>query len=394
MYFYINSKGAIHLLKKAIILGSIFFFVACILCSSVGIGYLSCINSKTWDGTILYVGGDGSNNFTTIQEALFYAHHGDTVFVYDESSPYYEHVLIDKSVHLIGENKTTTIIDGENTGDVIVLSADNVSLHGFTIQNSGDAPKADAGIESQSKGCIISGNRIIQNGRYAIGIFLNGSSESLITGNFISENGNEGIFLQRATDCIIQGNEFTQNGHCAIVVSMSSNTTIVQNTIENNYAGISIWPGSLGTEISWNLIKDQEYSGVGLWSGADSNHVHHNYFSNNSLYGCIITRAHHNVIAHNTILGSNEGVYLDMANMTVIQCNNFIENNYSAFFKNSSFNRWKQNYWDGHQGRWPKCIWGVMRIPWNKSIIVRWVNFDWFPSRTPYEIPLLRGEKE
>jgi nitrous oxidase accessory protein len=294
---------------------------------------------------------------------------------------------------LIGENKTTTIIDGQNNGDVVVLSADNVSLHGFTIRNSGDTPKADAGIESQSKGSIISDNHIIQNGRYAIGIFLNGSSQNLITGNFIAENGNEGIFLQGATDCIIQENEFTQNGHCAVVVSMSSHTIIVQNIIENNYAGISLWPGSLNTEIGWNLIKDQEYSGLGLWSGADSNLIHHNNFCNNSLYGCIITRAKHNVLSYNTMLGSNEGIHLDMANMTVIQYNNFIENNFSAFFKNSSFNRWKQNYWEDHQWRWPKCIRGEMRIPWNKSLVIHWVNFDWFPSLNPYEISLLRGEK-
>jgi hypothetical protein len=81
-----------------------------------------------------------------------------------------------------------------------------------------------------------------------------------------------------------------------------------------------------------------------------------------------------------------------MANTTTIKFNNFIDNNMSAFFENSSFNRWKHNYWDDHQGIWPKCIKGLMRIPWNKTIVIHWMNLDWFPAQKPYEIPLLGGE--
>lgn len=354
--------------------------------------HYSSVSSKNWYGTILYVGGNGSNNYTTIQEALSHSNHGDTVFVYDDSSPYYEHVRVEKSIYLIGENKTTTVLDGQHTGDVVLLCADNITLQGFTIQNSGDVPKSDAGIESRSKGNTISGNNVVRNGRYAIGIFLNGSSQTLITDNFISDNGNEGVFLQDATDCVIQENVFTQNGHCAIVVSLSCNNTIVQNTMANNYAGISIWPGSIGNELAWNLLQHQEYSGVGIWSGANNNHIHHNYLSNNSLYGCIITRARGNIFANNTIWGSNEGLHLDMGNTTIIRFNNFVGNNYSAFFKNSSFNRWKQNYWGDHHGRLPKCIKGTLRLPWNKTIVIPWINIDWRPSLQPYNIPLLRGE--
>jgi hypothetical protein len=33
-----------------------------------------------------------------------------------------------------------------------------------------------------------------------------------------------------------------------------------------------------------------------------------------------------------------------------------------------------------------------MRIPWNKTIVINWINLDWFPSVKPYDIPLMRGE--
>ncbi|NHJ39073.1 MAG: hypothetical protein FK731_03500, partial [Asgard group archaeon] len=45
-------------------------------------------------GNTLYVGGGGSNNYSSIQEAIDDAIDGDTVFVYDKSSPYNENISI------------------------------------------------------------------------------------------------------------------------------------------------------------------------------------------------------------------------------------------------------------------------------------------------------------
>ncbi len=97
-------------------------------------------------GNILYVGGDGLGNYSSIQSAIDYARNGDTVFVYDDSSPYIENVVVDKTINLIGEDKNTTIIDGNLSGDVINISANWVNISGFTIQNSGDIPLTNAGL--------------------------------------------------------------------------------------------------------------------------------------------------------------------------------------------------------------------------------------------------------
>ena len=64
------------------------------------------------DGNTLYVGGSGPNNYTKIQDAIDDAEDGDTIFVYDDSSPYLEDFVIYKSVTLMGENRNTTILDG------------------------------------------------------------------------------------------------------------------------------------------------------------------------------------------------------------------------------------------------------------------------------------------
>lgn len=48
---------------------------------------------------------------------------------------YYENVVVNKTVSLIGENKETTIIDGNGTGTVVLLNASNVIFENFTVQD-------------------------------------------------------------------------------------------------------------------------------------------------------------------------------------------------------------------------------------------------------------------
>ncbi|KAA0002007.1 MAG: hypothetical protein FE044_03675, partial [Thermoplasmata archaeon] len=91
-------------------------------------------------GNILYVGGSGPNNYTKIQGAINAASNGDTIFVY--SGTYYENVVIDKSIHLVGEDRNTTIIDGNHAGDVVNITADRVTMEGFTIRNGDGWPYA------------------------------------------------------------------------------------------------------------------------------------------------------------------------------------------------------------------------------------------------------------
>ncbi|HVQ01273.1 MAG TPA: NosD domain-containing protein [Candidatus Thermoplasmatota archaeon] len=344
--------------------------------------------------TVLYVGGDGPNNYSQIQDAVDHAFDGDTVFVFSKSSPYLEHVIVDRSILLIGENRSTTIIDGGGFGDVVLLRADTVTVTGFTVQHGGDLPKVNAGIEARANRSDIHGNIMFQNGRYGVGVLLNHSSEAHVYDNIIVENGNEGVFIGSSTNAIVEHNTMTHNGHCGVVISKSMMSTVVNNTMTDNYAGVSLWPGATHNEIARNVIYDQDYSGIGIWWGADDNFLHDNLLLNNSLYGILITKANRTVITYNTIKRSNEGIRLSMANMSLFQWNNFVENNRSAFFENSSLNRWKQNYWDDHVGVWPECIHGLMRIPWNKVVVVPWLNLDWRPAKQPYTIGKGDGSKD
>ena len=69
-----------------------------------------------------------------------------------------------------------------------------------------------------------------------------------------------------------------------------------------------------------------------------------------------------------------------------VKNNNIISCDIHASFENSSFNRWLNNYWEGHLRFLPKRIDGTFCLPWNNSIYFRWMNFDWRPANEPFDI--------
>lgn len=135
--------------------------------------------------TILYVGGQGPNNYTKIQDAVDNASPDDTIFVYQGT--YYEHVILNKKVSLLGEFRDQTIIDGSNAGNIIKITANGTTVQHFTLQNAGIG--IGISIIHSSNQTIIQ-NSIIHNWE---GIGLSDSSHNVITGNIITHNHFEGI---------------------------------------------------------------------------------------------------------------------------------------------------------------------------------------------------------
>ena len=202
--------------------------------------------SPLCDGKTLYVGGSGPNNYTKIQDAINDSSDGDTVFVYADSSPYYEYIIINKSIILSGEDKNNTILDGGEMGNVINISADNVTISGFKIQNSGHDYFEDAGIFG--KYCNYSNffDNIFNNDVF--GILLIYSNNNNIENNIFKENG-MGFKCDCSYNNSIKNNSFSDHIE-GVLIYLSNNNFIMDNIfIENNW--ISIWIESSHN----NLIK-------------------------------------------------------------------------------------------------------------------------------------------
>lgn len=79
-----------------------------------------------WDGTL-------EHPYQYIQDGVNNANAGDTVYVF--SGFYTEEVTVDKSLSILGENKDTTIVDGENAEQVFHVLASMVNITALTVQN-------------------------------------------------------------------------------------------------------------------------------------------------------------------------------------------------------------------------------------------------------------------
>jgi parallel beta-helix repeat protein len=165
-------------------------------------------------GDTLYVGGSGPGNYSTIQEAIDNASDGDTVFVYDDSSPYNESIDVNKSIKLIGENRETTIIEGH-----IDVLTNWVNISEFTIQR---------GLHIFScNNIIITGNRITDT-FFSMGIWLIATSNIIIRFNTI-HNNRFGLVVVQCINSIIEKNNFIDNRIHAYF------SFIVRNFWDSNY---------------------------------------------------------------------------------------------------------------------------------------------------------------
>jgi parallel beta-helix repeat protein len=296
-------------------------------------------------GNILYVGGSGPNNYTKIQDAINDATNGDTVFVYDDSSPYYENLVISKSIYLIGENWKSTIIDGSEDGNVIIISANRVTITRFTLRNGGWGHYAGVWLENANFNKI-EGNVILDN--HFWGICLNGSSFNRITGNIISMNnlgveaGGLGDFRHTSNCNIFKDNVFSSNEDIGIAFGWSKRNLFYHNILSNSSVGISFWQ---------NI---------------------------------------NNVIYKNVFINNDIGIELYFSRQNIILCNNFLDNQQDVYFlmdRLIQHNIFLRNYWNESSLPLTVIHGGFLGLHRNWTNPIRWIQIDWLSAQEPYDIP-------
>jgi len=349
------------LLRKSLAVGIILLFVGTGIIPSIGqkIEKSSFLSFK-WN--ILYVGGSGPGNYTKIQDAIDNTSNGDTVFVYDESSPYYENLLINRSINLVGENTETTIIDGNQTGDVVTLTADQVTLRGFTVRHSEDT---HAGILLRSDQNTIT-NMSISGNDYAISAFS--SKRNTVSFNEMNYNG-FGIRLTGASaqnnisdntiitwgfdfciyiinasdDNIISRNNLTYYEGTALYVFESQGTIIANNSVKNSKEGILIVRAN-DTQILGNFIQRND-DGLSL-AETTGNTVSRNTFINDGLF---VYDTFDNDVFNNTVNGkpliylegaSNKILEADAGQIILINCHDITIKNQTIHDTNVGIEIW------------------------------------------------------
>jgi len=266
---------------------------------------------------------------------------------------------------------------------------------------------------------IIKGN-IICNNYEGSGIYLLDFSNGIIDNNTICANKNNGITIYKTADGTSKGNIILNNtikSNQVFQIEIHGDTKkISYNTINNNeFLGeVEIW---------WsdnNIISNNNFINGGLdIIHSEGNNVTNNWINNKSLVylegisfkevkdagqvilvncesidiknqnlsnigvGIQLFNSKGCSIINNKITNNELGLRFFGSNWNFISKNNFLNNDKNAIFYDCYINQWRRNYWDKPRFL-PMPIFGYMGY----FIPIPWFNFDWFPVKKPYDIPI------
>lgn len=185
-----------------------------------------------------------SDIFLTIRSAIADENtlNGHHIFV--KNGRYDEHVCIDKTLVLQGEDSKETSIDGGGIGTVVTIMNNSVTLTGFTITQSGNGTQ-EAGVSIQAENDLLTGNVIKENYQ---GVLLSSSAmDAEISHNSITLNRWNGVMLEPGcTEAFVFENAITDNFFAGIGVSQASGNFIFHNNLmlnrHNAYDdGANVW---------------------------------------------------------------------------------------------------------------------------------------------------------
>jgi len=168
---------------------------------------------------------DGSHDhpFQFIQEGIDAVTENGTVYVF--AGIYRGNIVINKTINVNGSGKGNVIIDGSGLEDVVNISADHVTVRGFTIKNC------------------------------TYGIRIYNSSDSIITENTIRDT-DYGIFLGSVFNNFIYNNNFLNNTQNAC--DLGSNIWDAGYLSGGNY-----WDDYTGVDGNGDGFGDTPYSIAG-----------------------------------------------------------------------------------------------------------------------------------
>jgi len=287
---------------------------------------------RTWT-----VDDDGAADFQTIQEAINVANEGDTIFV--RSGIYYEHVVLNKTVSLLGVE-----------GSIIDASQEIVDMINPSIAKWN-------GITILANYCTVTGFEIRNAANFGIEI-----------------RADYGVFQENLVeDCNWAGISVFAGVHDSVPYYSSHDNLIHNNTVSLNHMGIWL-SDAYNNKVSFNIVEWNRWNGIYLSSGAKNNTIISNSVSNSigtqfneGGYGIAVgTGSHNNVIAGNDISNNSaDGIRIEIFGLgfplphaNTVFHNNFVGNTIQAFDDGIN-NTWDGgypsggNYWSDYEKRYP-----------------------------------------
>jgi len=256
-----------------------------------------------------------------LQAAIDSARNGDTLRL--TAGTYAGSINIHRSLTLLGSKES--VINGEDSGHVIKISAPDVLVKGLSILHSGnDLDGEDSAVFITDKGdrARIENNYLEHN---LIGVYLKGPDSAIVSGNTIigsrfhrvNDRGN-GVYLWNTPGSIIKNNDI-RYGRDGIYVSVSRNNVFHGNRMSH-----------LRFAIHYMYTNNSEVS---------------NNISINNDVGYALMFSHHILAKGNRSVGDHKrGLFFNFTNYSIIE-HNFISGGTEkcVFIYNANFNQINNN---------------------------------------------------
>lgn len=317
--------------------------------------------------------GDGQP-YATPAQAISAAKAGDTVRV--ARGTYRGALLIDKRVVLIGE--PGAVVDGGGTGSAVTISANSVTMAGFTIRNSGRSLDTDdAAVKViRADGCSIRDNRVelslhgvylleadgtrvegntivgdpaLAEARRGNGVHLFNAHGNLVSRNRIRAT-RDGIYFAGANQNLIAGNDVSRVRY-GVHYMYSDDNEFRGNRFTRNAAGAALM-ASRRIVFRDNVFSEHVgYRAYGILLQTAEDVVAERNRIEGNLVGLFVDASNNGTFRGNTIAGNGIGIDLTASAEGNLFAGNVIARNRTPVRKlmGSGENRWDEhgrgNFW-------------------------------------------------
>jgi len=337
----------------------------------------------------------------SIAAAVARAAAGDTVEV--ERGDYVEHLRLDKPLTVRGIGRPT--ISGAGSGDVLRVTASDVSISGLIVRDSGASLDAqNAGIyvqpgahrvtiadcalvynlfgiwleksdQAQILRNLITGRRDLQSAARGNGIQVYNTRGAQIIGNNVSFV-RDGIYVDVSTDALFRGNKIHHVRYGTHYMN-TNHSTWEYNESYLNRGGLALMEVR-NLIVRHNIAWGNTDHGIMLRTIQDSV-IEDNVVAGNDR-GFFIYDAEFNVVRHNLVSHNRTGVHLSAGSSNnQVEGNDFIGNEEQVKFvaaHDVEWGRQQGNYWSNYGG-WDQDGDGVGDVPYEANDLVDRLNWQY-----------------